>query len=339
MRLIRDLAAFEIPSLLLAGGEPLMRADLLDLVGYARRLGIRPGLFTNGTLLSSEMATKLKRAGLHSVTILLEGLGRNVDRQRGMRGAFASVMEGYANAEAAGLAVEIRTPLNRENYSDLAAMLDFIEYRGIRQVVFAHLVYAGRGNNPQDDLTHEEKRQALDLILERAEDFERRRVGINLTTDDNDVDLIYYYLRMARTHPLRAAAALRLLPAYGANVQGAGLGLAGIDAVGNVSPDAYWTNYALGNVRDTPFGEIWTHSLDPLLQGLRHRLPLLKGQCANCLWKPACGGSLRVRAQAFFGDPWMADPACYLTNQEISKEVIEPVEAMECDVLLEEQAA
>ena len=95
----------------------------------------------------------------------------------------------------------------------------------------------------------------------------------------------------------------------------------------------------LGNVRETPFSEIWEKSADPLLRGLRDRLPLLKGRCANCRWKQACGGNLRVRAEEFFGDPWMADPACYLTNKEISKEITEQVEAMEDDVLLEEQAA
>ena len=117
------------------------------------------------------------------------------------------------------------------------------------------------------------------------------------------------------------------------------MGLAGIDSVGDVHPDPYWANYILGNVRETPFSEIWEKSSDPLLRGLRDRLPLLKGRCANCRWKQACGGNLRVRAEEFFGDPWMSDPACYLTDEEISKEVTEQVEAMEDDVLLSEQAA
>ena len=206
-------------------------------------------------------------------------------------------------------------------------------------MVFAHLVYAGRGNSPQDDLTHDEKRRALDLILERAEDFHRRGVEIKIATDENHADGIYLYLRLARRNPRRAAAVYRWLQACGAGVQGAGVGLAGIDSVGDVHPDPYWANYILGNVRETPFSEIWGKSSDPLLRGLRDRLPLLKGRCANCRWKQACGGNLRVRAEEYFGDPWMSDPACYLTDKEISKEVIEQVETMEDDVLLAEQAA
>jgi radical SAM protein with 4Fe4S-binding SPASM domain len=339
MELISDLAAFGVPRLLFAGGEPLLRADLLDLVAYACKLGIEPALLTHGTLLSRALAAGLKRAGLHSVSILVEGLGRTMGRHRGPRGAFSDVLEGYAKGEAAGLSREIRTPLNRWNYPDLAAILNFAERMRIRKVVFAHLVYRGRGNNPQDDLTHEEKRRALDLLLDRAEDFHRRGVEINIATDENHVDGIYHYLRLARMNPRRAATAYRLLQGCGADVQGAGVGLAGIDAVGDVHPDPYWANHILGNVRETPFGEIWENSSDALLRGLRDRLPLLKGRCANCRWKQACGGNLRVRAQEYFGAPWMSDPACYLTNGEIAKEVTEPVEVMEDDVLLTEQAA
>jgi radical SAM protein with 4Fe4S-binding SPASM domain len=177
------------------------------------------------------------------------------------------------------------------------------------------------------------------MLLERAEDFRRRGVAIKIATDENHADAIYLYLRLARRDPRRAAAVRRLLPQYGASVQGAGVGLAGIDSVGDVHPDPYWTSSILGNVRETPFSEIWEKSPDPLLRGLRDRLPLLKGKCANCHWKQACGGNLRVRAEEYFGDPWMSDPACYLTNEEIGKKVTEQDEVMEDDVLLSEQAA
>ena len=122
-------------------------------------------------------------------------------------------------------------------------------------------------------------------------------------------------------------------------MQGAGVGIAGIDSVGDVHPDPYWSSYILGNVRENPFSQIWGKSSDPLLQGLRDRLPRLKGRCGNCRWVLACGGNLRVRAEAIHGDPWMSDPACYLTNKETNKEVTELVKAMEDDVLLPEQAA
>jgi radical SAM protein with 4Fe4S-binding SPASM domain len=56
----------------------------------------------------------------------------------------------------------------------------------------------------------------------------------------------------------------------------------------------------------------------PLMKGLKNRLPLLKGKCATCKFLNMCGGSLRVRAKRVYDDPWMPDPACYLTEEEIS---------------------
>jgi radical SAM protein with 4Fe4S-binding SPASM domain len=339
LALIKDLAAFGVPRLLFGGGEPLMRPDLLELVACAHELGIQPSIYTNGTLLDRTRTVGLKRAGLHSVTLQLEAIGSEVDRNRRSPGAFQAVTEGYANCTAAGLEVDVRTPLNHWNYQGLAGVLDFIQCTQIRQVVFSHLVYTGRGNTPHDDLTHEEKRRALDLILGRVQEFHRRGMDIKISTDENQVDGIYLFLRLARRNPLRAAAAYRLLLACGAAVEGAGVGIAGIDATGDVHPDPYWANYTLGNVRETPFSAIWEKSSDPLLQGLRDRLPLLKGRCANCRWKQACGGSSRVRAQELFDDPWMSDPACYLTDEEISKEVNDQIVVMEDDVLLPKEAA
>ena len=339
LALINDLAALKVPRLIFAGGEPLLRPDLLDLVASARKQNLKSGLATDGTLLTLGNDAELRGAGLNSVGILLERLGPGVDVHRGTPGAYQAVLEAFANCQAAGLEAEIRVPLTRWNYPELPAMLDLIEARQIRRVVFTHLIYGMFGYGIEDDTTHAEKRLALDLIFDRAEDFNRRGLNIAIATDGNHADAIYFYLRMMRANPASAAALYPSLRAMSADVQGAGVGIAGISANGDVHADPYWTNSVLGNVRETPFSEIWGKSTDPLLQGLRNRLPLLKGKCAKCRWKQACGGNVRVRAEKFFGDPWMTDPACYLTRNEIGKEIADPVEAMEDDVLLEEQAA
>jgi len=38
-----------VPALLISGGEPLVRPDILDLAEYATALGVRVTLSTNGT--------------------------------------------------------------------------------------------------------------------------------------------------------------------------------------------------------------------------------------------------------------------------------------------------
>ena len=71
-------------------------------------------------------------------------------------------------------------------------------------------------------------------------------------------------------------------------------------------------------MRERKFSEIWLDTSDELMAGLKNRLPLLKGKCATCRFLKMCGGSLRVRAFRVYDDPWMPDPACYLTDGEIS---------------------
>ncbi|MEO2003846.1 MAG: radical SAM protein, partial [Candidatus Poribacteria bacterium] len=63
MALMDQLAEFQTPTVLFSGGEPLMRPDLFEVVAYARSLGLRAVLSTNGTLITEKMAEKIRDAG------------------------------------------------------------------------------------------------------------------------------------------------------------------------------------------------------------------------------------------------------------------------------------
>ena len=86
-RLIDDLVAFGVPVLLFSGGEPLVRKDLPDLAEYAVQNGMRAVISTNGTLITPQMARKLKDIGLSYVGISLDGVIALLDaRMRDIRG-------------------------------------------------------------------------------------------------------------------------------------------------------------------------------------------------------------------------------------------------------------
>ncbi len=141
---------------------------------------------------------------------------------------------------------------------------------------------------------------------------------MELLTVDNHLDGVYLYLRLLKEDPGRAELTRKLLEWNGGGANSSVVGIANIDSYGNVHPDQFWKSHTLGNVRERPFSDIWTNGSDPLLTGLRNRLPLLKGRCGTCRWKTLCGGSFRVRALQATGDPWAPDPACYLTDEETS---------------------
>jgi radical SAM protein with 4Fe4S-binding SPASM domain len=338
--MIEDLAEFNVPALLFSGGEPLMRPDLLDLVGQARERGIRPVLSTNGTLITSSVAARLKSAGLIYVGISLDGMGEVNDRFRGKKGAFEAAMAGFRNSVEVGQRVGLRLTLTQRNFQDLNAIFDFIEREKINRACFYHLVYAGRGNKMrEDDLTHEQSRQAMDIILQRTEDFQSRGLNIDILTVDNHVDGVYLYLQLLKKDPARAAEVYQLLKWNGGGTYSSGVGIGNIDYQGNVHPDQFWTEHTFGNVRGRPFSQIWTDLSDPLMAGLKNRLPLLKGRCADCRWKQLCGGSFRARAEKVYGDPWMHDPQCYLTDEEIRRDLPEPHQDAAEATLSKEKAA
>ena len=144
-----------------------------------------------------------------------------------------------------------------------------------------------------------------------------------MVTGNNDVDGVYLYLKVTREDPERADGIYSLLSRRGGN--STGVAIACVDSFGNVHPDQYWTEYTVGNVKDRPFSQIWNGD-DPLLKALRDRKRFLRGRCRACGFLDLCMGNYRERAEVFSGDLWGDDPACYLTDEEISNPPLERVE-------------
>jgi 12,18-didecarboxysiroheme deacetylase len=313
-----DLAAFGSPVVLFSGGEPLVRPDLFELAEYAVGKGMRAVISTNGTLIDSKAAGRLKKVGLSYVGISLDGLDEVNDRFRGVKGAFRRAMDGIAACQDAGIKVGLRFTMNRLNAREIPGIFDLLEKHDIPRVCFYHLVYAGRGSElMKEDLSHKETREAVDLIIDRTADLHERGKPKEVLTVDNHADGPYLYLRMLREGSPRAAEVLELLQMNEGNNSGRGIGCISWD--GSVHADQFWRHYSFGNVRDRKFGEIWTDLSNPLMKRLKDKKLYVKGRCAECKWLPICGGNFRVRAEAATGDLWNCDPACYLSDEEIAK--------------------
>jgi len=315
---LRDLAAFGVPSVLFSGGEPLMRKDLFDLLGYARELGLRTVISTNGTLITTDVAKKIQEHSVSYVGISLDGIGQVNDKFRGVQGAFDKAVRGIRNCQDVGVRIGLRLTLTQKNVQDLEALFDFFERENIERACFYHLVPSGRGGAIRaEDLTHVQRRAAIDIILAKTKQFKEAGKKTDILTVDNHVDGVYLYLKLLAEDPARADAVWKLLTWNGGGMFSSGVGIGCIDFHGKVHPDQFWWHYDLGDVRTRPFSQIWVDTSEPLLRGLKERRKYIKGRCRFCRFFEACGGSLRVRADLRFGDPWAPDPACYLTDMEI----------------------
>jgi 12,18-didecarboxysiroheme deacetylase len=316
LALIDELASFGVPVILFSGGEPLMRPDLAELAGHAVNKGMRAVISTNGTLITADKAGELKTMGLSYVGVSLDGREAVNDRFRGKKGAFRDAMTGIKNCLDLGIKVGLRFTINRMNMNEIPFIFELLEAYGIPRVCFYHLVYAGRGSYlVEQDLNHSESRKVVDLIIDRTRILHDRGIPIEVLTVDNHADGPYLYLRMLREKNTRAEEVFRLLKMTEANNSGRGIGCISWD--GSVHADQFWRHYSFGNVLERPFGEIWSDLSNPLMARLKEKKSYVKGRCANCRWLDICAGNFRVRAEAITGDVWAADPACYLTEDEI----------------------
>lgn len=314
---IDDLADFNVPVLLFSGGEPLIRPDFFELADYAAKKGVRPTLSTNGTLITPEVARKIKDIGVGYVGISLDGLREVNDKFRGKAGAFEAAMNGIKNCVAVDQRVGLRFTINHHNIQELENIFDFIEEENINRVCFYHLVYSGRGNQMMDeDVTAEESRRAMDIIIRRTRDFEERGLKKEILTVDNHCDGVYMYLKALQEGKDELAQQIKkYISMNGGNRSG--MAFAEVDPLGYVHPDQFTQHHTFGNVRERKFGDIWQDITNPIMAGLKDRKPLLKGRCSKCKFLDNCNGNFRTRAEARTGDFWESDPSCYLTDEEI----------------------
>ena len=326
--MIDDLAAFGAPVLLFSGGEPTMRPDLLELMHYAKSKGMRVVISTNGTLITPELAKQFAEVGLSYVGVSFDGDPETHDKFRGVEGSLDRALQGLKNAQAEGIKVGLRFTINKHNWREINDIFDLMQREGINRACFYHLVYSGRGSEMIDeDLNHEETRQAVRLIMDRTKQWFDEGGTPEILTVDNHADAPFVYMELLKENPERAEKVMQLLQWNQGNSSGNGIGCISWD--GEVYADQFWRHYSFGNVKDRPFSEIWsdvsrTDERSELMFRLKDKRPFVKGRCADCRWLDVCGGNFRVRAEAATGDLWASDPACYLTDEEIAKHPDDP---------------
>ncbi len=317
-KFIYDLGQMKAPVLLFSGGEPLIRKDLFELGALAVEQGLRPVISSNGTLIDDEAARKIRDAGFQYVGISIDGGRKTHDEFRNLDGAFDMALRGVRACKDNGVKTGIRFTVNKYNQDDLPEVLDILEKENIPRFCMYHLVYAGRGAEMAAmDTTTREKREILDYVGRKTLELHQKGIEVEILTTDNHADGIYLLNYIKKHDPQRAEEVINLLKMHGGC--SAGTKFANVDPRGNVHPCQFWQDYTIGNIREKPFSVIWT-SDDELMVKLREKEKHVTGKCGACNYKSLCSGC-RIRARAVYGDIWAEDPACYLSEAELSAEI------------------
>ena len=145
-RLLDHIASFARPTMILTGGEPMLRTDIYDLAGYAHRLGLPVVMAPCGRFVDDASVERMKRAGLHCISISIDGAAAaSHDAFRGIKGAFDFASRATEAAKCGGLDFQINTTITQHNLAELPAILDLAVRLGATVFNPFLLVPTGRG--------------------------------------------------------------------------------------------------------------------------------------------------------------------------------------------------
>jgi radical SAM protein with 4Fe4S-binding SPASM domain len=360
LNIISQIAQFANPILVLSGGEPLYRQDIFQLAEYATSLGIRTALATNGTLVTKDVAEKIKNAGIKRVSISLDGADATThDTFRGIPGAFDAAVYGMKNLQQVGVSVQINTTIARHNAHQLPDVLALARRLGADALHTFLLVPVGCGVDiaAEQMVAPDEYERMLNWFYDQS-----LQGGIELKAT-----CAPHYFRVMRqrkaadrlagrevatpvaAHPhaidptdmtMPGSTGISLKPSGGppaghtgnfgshpsdmnAMTKGclAGTGVCFISHEGEVFPCGYLPAIA-GDLRKQSFAEIWNESV--VFSQLRDD-DNLKGKCGCCEFRHVCMGC-RARAYAATGDFLAEEPFCVYepgtSNQMIRESAI-----------------
>ncbi|MDR1085445.1 MAG: radical SAM protein [Deltaproteobacteria bacterium] len=289
--LLRQLALWEPkPMVILSGGEPLMRPDILDLAYLGTSLGMRMLLSTNGTMMTPSLAKEIKASGVARLSVSLDGpTAKEHDSFRGLAGSFDSLVQGVGIMRAERLPFQINTTITAYNISQIPAITSLAEELGaIAHHVFL-LVPVGR---------------ALNLASEssvRPEDYEEALV--DLKTREPFLKLDFKATCAPQYNRIGRQLGIKGSRHSGRGCLG-GQGFMFVSHAGEVRACGYLP-LAAGNVRQEHPMAVYENSA--LFKSLRNREEYL-GRCRDCEYWSICGGC-RARAHSA-GNFLGSEPLC-----------------------------
>jgi radical SAM protein with 4Fe4S-binding SPASM domain len=303
--LIDSLADWGTRLLILDGGEPLCREDFFEIAKYASEKGLRTVVGSNGILIDTETADRMKSAGVQAVQISIDGATPAThDSFRGEDGAFHKAMQGVEACKKVGLPFQLGMVIRRQSLPEISDMLRLAVQSGANAAEFFDLVQVPRV-----------RRECHDQILSRSE---RKNVMEFLAEAQRDCPIVIrlpgcpmypLILKQRNIQPKHFPAhLLRRIPYYERGcAAGMPNGYITILPNGDVIP-CMLLQLKLGNIREGNIVRIWEDS--PVLAKLRSR-ELLEGQCAKCIHRDVCAGC-RGRAYEETGNILAADPGCWI---------------------------
>lgn len=169
LHVLDNVAAHQDPHLtfiIVTGGEPLMRPDIVECGMEIKKRGFPWGMVTNGMALTEQKLKELMDAGLHSITISLDGFADEHNWLRGNKLSFERASEAIRIvARQKNLVSDVVTCVNQRNFDYLPQIRDYLLSLGMDRWRLFTIFPAGRAkDNTELQLETYQFRQMMDFI-------------------------------------------------------------------------------------------------------------------------------------------------------------------------------
>lgn len=286
--------------LILTGGEPLLRPDILEISKYASDTGFLVVMGTNGVLLNDDVVEKMHQNGVTGAGLSIDSIQpTNHDKFRGMEGAWKATLNGVEALKRAKLDFLVQTSVTQWNYDEIPQIVEYAYQLGAKVLNLYFLVRTGRGKTVMD-ITPTQYEKMLETMFQLQAQYSGKMLIAAKCAP--------HYKRVIYEQQSDSA----FLQGYPSGTCPCGIYYCRISPEGELTPCPYLP-VSVGNLKEESFAKLWNDS--EIFHDLRDR-NRLEGKCGICEFKEVCGGC-RARAYATTDNYLAADESCeYQPGQE-----------------------
>jgi len=297
-KIVDEVYDFGSPWFGISGGEPLVRQDIFDVIGYAKKMGFEVSLITSGFAFDEKRLDNLVRNEVHTA-VSIDGNRESNDQIRG-KGAYDKALYAMKKLSENGLLDCIVTTMTKYNIKNMAHPAALGEEYKARMVVYHNLVPVGRAGSNMPDLapTPDEYEAAFNEIYDLQVKL-AGKVKINVYAP--------FYARIVRQrNPVDFWNWFQEGFLGKCTIGG---NYVSITENGDYRSCGFHEGYRLGNMKDKKLSVVWDELQHSELHLKLRDKSNIKGKCGVCEYREICGGC-RTRAEYYTGDLFESDPAC-----------------------------
>lgn len=257
-------------TVVMTGGEPLLRPDLPEIGRQLRRRGVGWSIVSNGYLYDQKMHDRLMGGGLGALTISLDGIGTMHDWMRGKEGCYERTLRAIGiAAKERRINFDVVTCVNQRNLPKLQEMHDLLAGMGVRQWRLFTIIPIGRACDHEE--LHLSDGQLVELMEFIKGKRERRESAMNVTFSCEGY--LGRYEMQVRQNPFFCHAGINIASVL-------------IDGTICACPNIDRQVFGQGNIYKDNLWEVWNKGF----KQFRDRSWTKRGKCGECKVANKCHG-------------------------------------------------